>query len=305
MHDASISIGHLSTFYHTSFILEGSDWLEREGLNVRWKLFPSGPDIVKAFERGEIAIGYIGLPPAIIGITRGVPIKCVAGGHMEGTVMIAQQEFKGLEELGDVRGVLKQFDGKTIGAPPKGSIHDVIAHDLIDRLNYRIEVRNYPWADFVMQAMIDRELPAAFGTPPLAVAAMRFGSAKIVIPPNYLWPNNPSYGIVVHKDFVQNEEVITTFLKQHERASALIREKPQEAAQIVSRLVQTVDPDFVTDIYKISPRYCATLPPEYVQSTMRFVKTLRDLGYIARNLVEDEIFDQKFIRKVHPEEAHY
>ena len=81
---SSITIGHLSTFYHTSFILEGTDWLQKAGLDVTWKLFASGPDMVRAFENKEIDLGYIGLPPAIIGIARGLPLKCIAGGHVEG-----------------------------------------------------------------------------------------------------------------------------------------------------------------------------------------------------------------------------
>jgi NitT/TauT family transport system substrate-binding protein len=50
-----LRIGHLSTFYHTAFLLMGTDWLAEAGIDARWKLFPSGPDIVKAMESGEPA----------------------------------------------------------------------------------------------------------------------------------------------------------------------------------------------------------------------------------------------------------
>ncbi len=137
-----ITIGHLSTVYHTSFILEGTDWLRKAGIDAEWKLFASGPDIVKAFENKEIDLGYIGLPPVIIGVARGIPFKCIAGGHVEGTVMLAQKEFKGLDEAGDIKQVLGQFEGKAIGTPPKGSIHDVIARDLVESLGLGIEGKN-------------------------------------------------------------------------------------------------------------------------------------------------------------------
>jgi len=70
-----IRIGHLSTLYHTSFILKGSKMAEELGVRIRWRLFPAGPDIVDAFERGWLDLGYIGLPPAIAGIGRGLEIK--------------------------------------------------------------------------------------------------------------------------------------------------------------------------------------------------------------------------------------
>jgi NitT/TauT family transport system substrate-binding protein len=300
-----ITIGHLSTVYHTSFILEGTDWLQKAGIDAKWKLFASGPDIVKAFENREIDLGYIGLPPVIIGIARGIPFKCIAGGHVEGTVIVAQKEYGGIGEQGDVKAVLSQFEGKTIGTPPKGSIHDVIASDLVERLGLDIEVKNYPWADFVLDALVDREIPAAAGTPPLAVAAKRFCGARIVVPPHLLWPNNPSYGIVARSDLMEFEDTILTFLKMHEKACNFIREKPAEAAEIVSRLTEIVDPAFVLEAYGISPKYCAALSPEYVASTMGFVKVLRELGYIRRHVAESEIFDFSLIRKVHAGPPHY
>lgn len=300
-----LTIGHLSTVYHTSFILEGTDWLQKAGIDAKWKLFASGPDIVRAFENKEIDLGYIGLPPVIIGVARGIPFKCIAGGHVEGTVMIAQKEYKGIDELGEPGLVLRQFEGKAIGTPPRGSIHDVIVRELIDKLQYDIEVKNYPWADFVLDAMVDKEIPAAAGTPPLAVAARRFCGAKIVIPPHRLWPNNPSYGIVVRNEFMGSEDTILTFLKLHEKACNFIRKKPGEAAEIVSRLTEIVDREFVLEAYRISPKYCSALSPEYVASTMGFVKVLRQLGYISRPVAEGEIFDYRFIKKVHPKKPHY
>lgn len=300
-----LNIGHLSTVYHTSFILEGTDWLRKAGIHANWKLFASGPDIVKAFENKEIDLGYIGLPPVIIGVARGIPFKCIAGGHVEGTVMLAQKQYKNLDELGDISLVLKQFGGSVIGTPPKGSIHDVIARDLVERLGLNIEVKNFPWADFVLDALVDGEIPAAAGTPPLAVAARRFCGAGIVIPPRRLWPDNPSYGIVAREELFDDPETIMRFLEMHEKACNFIREKPAEAAQIVSRLTEIVDPDFVLEAYGISPKYCSALPPEYVASTMRFVDVLRRMGYISRQVSEEEIFDFRFINKTHPGPAHY
>jgi NitT/TauT family transport system substrate-binding protein len=300
-----ISIGHLSTFYHTSFILEGTDWLESAGLEPTWHLYSSGPDMIRAFEKGEIDLGYLGLPPTIIGIGRGVPIKCIAGGHVEGTVMIAQEEFKGLGELHDMGRVLEQFEGNAIGTPPQGSIHDVIVRDLIKKYALNIEVKNYPWADYVLDALTDKEIPAAAGTPALAVVARRYAGTKIIIPPNQLWANNPSYGIVVTNRLMDRPEVIEMFLQQHERACSLARQEPDQAAEIVSKLTETVDPEFVVEIYGISPKYCAALPPEYIRSTMAFVQVLKDRGYISRPVGEDEIFERRFIEKVHPERPHY
>jgi len=300
-----INIGHLSTVYHTSFILMGTDLLEKAGIRANWKLFASGPDIVNAFAKGDIDIGYIGLPPAIIGIDRGIPIICVAGGHVEGTVLIAQKEYRTLGEMNEINAVLSQFEGKIIGSPPKGSIHDVIINNAVNEAGLDIRVKNFAWTDFVLEALVDGEIEAAVGTPSLAVASARACSARIVIPPHSLWPNNPSYGIVIRKELEKTPDVILGFLKLHEKASEYIRKNPADAAKIVSDLTGIVNEDFVLDAYRVSPKYCAALSSEFVASTMAFVPVLLKLNYITRCLSENEIFEYSFINITHTGAPHY
>ncbi len=161
-----LRIGHLSTFYHTAFVLMGTDWLAASGVDASWRLFPSGPDIMNAMGAGEIDLAYIGLPPAMIGIDKGMPVKCIAGGHEEGTVLVAQGKYLSIDEIGDEKAVLEQFSGKIIGCPPKGSIHDIIIRDLLGRYGgLGVDVYNFAWADFALAALTDGEIEAAIGTP--------------------------------------------------------------------------------------------------------------------------------------------
>jgi NitT/TauT family transport system substrate-binding protein len=282
-----------------------TDWLEKSGTHANWKLFASGPDIVSSFRNEGIDIGYIGLPPAIIGIDHGVPIACVAGGHVEGTVLIARRGYRTLEELGEVESVLRQFDGGIIGSPPAGSIHDVIIRNIINESGLDIKIRNYPWTDFVLEALVDGEIEAAVGTPPLAVASDRACRAKIVVPPCFLWPNNPSYGIVIRKELLDFPETILSFLTEHEKASNFIRQYPRDAAKLVSDLTGTVDEEFVIASYKISPKYCAALSSGFTRSTMAFVPVLQRLGYISSSLSREEIFYHDFIERIHRDPPHY
>ncbi len=303
---STLRIGHLSTMYHTAFLLRGTDLLEREGLAATWRLFPSGPDIISAMQDGTLDLGYIGLPPVIIGIDRGLSLACIAGGHMEGTVMIAGAGIRTLAECPGMPEFLSQFSGRAIGTPPKGSIHDVIVNELLREHGIRdVAVKNYPWADFLSDAIQQGEIAGAAGTPALAVAARRYGSARLVVPPDRLWPFNPSYGIVVMRRVLENRDLLSRFLSAHEAACELIRSDPRAAARIVAETTGMVDPDFVMETYRISPKYCAALPPEYIQSTMKFVRTLQSLGYISRAIGEDEIFERSLIDAVHPGPHHY
>jgi len=311
MSDSSrlIRIGHLSTFYHTAMLLMAEGTLEKKmEAHVEWRLFGTGPAIVNAFEKGELDLAYVGLPPAIIGISRGVRIKCIAGGHIEGTVVCGRKSDRGFPEIDALDAVFRQFSGLKIGVPGNGSIHDVILTDCLVRsgLNTVVEVIHFPWADAIVEAMVKGEISAAIGTPALAVALERYAGGKILYPAAKVWPYNPSYGIVVHDGFLaERRELAEAFLIAHEDAAALIRNSSEAAASIISKYLGFIDEKFVLDTLKVSPKYCAQLSDEYISATMGFAAALRKLGYIDRNVSREEIFDTSLIRKTHPPGDHY
>jgi NitT/TauT family transport system substrate-binding protein len=298
-------IGYLSTLYHTSFILRGSGQLEEIDINASWKQFPNGPAMMEAFGQEQLDLGYIGLPPAMIGIARGLKIRCVAGGHVEGTVLIGGQSCQAKETASDA---LAQFQGKTIGTPRRGSIHDVILRKLIrdGGLGDSIEIKNFDWADFILDAMIDGEVDGACGTPPLAVLAARQLRAKIILLPEKTWPFNPSYGIIATQRLIrESPSLLEDFLKLHEDACNLLREHPQEAARLVHTVMNVIDEDFAREVFRVSPKYCASLPDEYIDCTLAFLPALREMGYLARDLAKEKIFYTRAIEKVHKGRHHY
>lgn len=304
-----LRIGHLSTFYHTAILLMAdTEAAGKMGRDIQWRLFGTGPAIVNAFERKELDIAYIGLPPVVIGIDRGVGIRCVAGGHIEGTVLSAKNKYKGFPEIVDLGTIMMQFRGLRIGVPGNGSIHDVILKDCLSSLHLldEIEIVNFQWADQVTEAVVREEVAAAIGTPALAMAVTRYAGGRVLYPPSKIWPGNPSYGIIADEALIASQDgTIERFLALHEEAEAFLRTRPADAAQIISGYLGFIDAEFVSDTLRISPKYCAQLSDEYIASTLQFAKTMRELGYINGDPGADEIFDTRFIRKVHPPGHHY
>ncbi len=309
VHVKKIRIGHLSTFYHTAILLMAQgDADTRLGATIEWKLMGTGPAIMKAFQQNELDLAYVGLPPAIIGMSKGINVVCVAGGHMEGTVLAGGPQAAGFPEISDLGVILRQFQGLAIGVPGTGSIHDVILRDCLEQhgLHNQIKVLNYPWSDQVTEAMVSHEVAAAVGTPALAVAINRFAGGRILYPPSRLWPNNPSYGIAAERGFLRRErEIVERFLVLHEEATAFIRQEPRQAARLIADFVSVVDEQFVLETLAVSPKYCAGLTHDYITSAMKFVPVLRKLGYIQQDIVEDRVFSLELINRVHPGKDHY
>ena len=305
-----LNIGHLSTAYHTNFILMEGDDLENDlKRDINWILFGTGPAMIKAFKNKELDIGYMGLPPAIIGIDKGVRIKCVAGGHIEGTIMIAKKEYKDMNQLdNNIAEVLSQFRGKLIGVTSKGSIHEVILSHFLKKydLSNDVDVKNYGQAEFIALNMKKGILDAGVGTPALAVFASTILNSHIIVEPKHLWANNPSYGVFFRENLIENyPDIIIEFLNHHKKASYLLRNSQSLAAEKISKTFEIIDKNYAESVLKISPKYCISLSENYINATMEFVKTLKNLNYIKKELTLENIFEPKFIRKVHPEQDHY
>lgn len=171
---------------------------------------------------------------------------------------------------------------------------------------FNIEIKNFKWADFMLDAMEDGEICAGIGTPSFAILTLKRLDFNIVIPPKELWSWNPSYGIVVRNELIdKSPEFIIDFLKAHENACNLIRNTPDSAAEIVVREIGVFSKYFVFKTYDLSPKHCASLPKEYIKSTLKFIPVLKNLGYINSNLKQEHIFDTQFIEEIHPEHPHY
>lgn len=304
-----IRIGFLSTLYHTSHLIRQDSLIEKRlGIQSLWRLYGTGPALVEAFRRQEIDLAFIGLPPAMIGISAGVPLVCIGGGHVEGTLVVGGASFRSLEESRNLGDFLVQFQGLKVGIPSRGSIHDVIFRHLLERQRIAgVDIVNYSWADLILHGLRKGEVEAAVGTPPLAVLCEKEFGMRVLAGPQGLWPFNPSYGIVANRRVWEGEasEILEGFLEIHEECCNLLRECPAEAARAVSLALPGVEEGFILRTLEVSPRYCASLPDSYVRSCLEFGPVLVRMGYMERLLAEDEVFDVRLVRKVHPGAHHY
>lgn len=310
MRKEELNIGHLSTVYHTNFILmENKKFRKNLNRDINWILYGTGPEMVQAFKKEQLEVGYMGLPPAIIGIDNGVPIKCVAGGHVEGTIMIAKKEYRNIKTLSnEMYEVLSQFKGKSIGVTSKGSIHDVILKYFLEENNLlnEVEVKNYTQAEFIAIDLKKNIIEGGVGTPALAVFASSILNSHIIIPTEYLWTNNPSYGIFFHEKLIEKSpDLVIKFLTYHKKASFLLRNNPSKAAKIICKNFNILNSEYVNAVLEISPKYCIALSEGYINSTMEFAKSLFNLGYVKRIPKIEEIFNFQFVQQLHPEKEHY
>lgn len=305
-----IQVGHLSTAYHTSFLLMGDKKSSiNSDLEISWFQFSTGPEMIKALKQSKLDAVYIGIPPGIIGIDKGVPMKCVASGHIEGTIMMGLEHAFPLSNFeGDFFSFFQQFHNQTIGVTRKGSIHDVILRKYLDKYKGKssIKIKNYNEAELIAYDVYKKHIIAGVGTPALLTFASSFTKSHLLVPPYRFWSYNPSYGIFFHqKKISSSPDQVVSFLKAHKKASELLRLNPDKAAEIISRNYQIFSKKYVKQVIGISPRYCIAISPKFLQVTMNFTEYLQKIGYINKMYSKNEIFNLKFIEEVHPEQEHF
>lgn len=279
-------IGYLSTAYHTSHIL-------KKFVKAEWRLFSTGMEIMKAFEKNKIDLAYVGLTPVIYSKDRGLNLTCIAGGHIEGTFIAGR--FSNFPEC---------LKGRRVGTLSRGTIHDVILRSVKFHFAVDFEIINYDFAELVLNEFVDGNIDFVCGTPNLIALAEKSG-AKVVCGSEELWPWNPSYGIVVSYEFLERrKEEIFDFLIKHEWACNLLREAKEVA---VSRIFESFGGDLergtIGRIVELSPKYCASLPESYIKSTIKLAKFMEELGYVEST--GKDIFELSLIKEVHPQEEHY
>lgn len=149
-----LRIGHLSTFYHTAIILTArADTNSRLGAEIDWRPFGAGPAIVDAFDRqGRTHIAYIGLPSCDYWYKQRCKYNLHCRRTCRGNSDFRQKELKGFPDEADMNNILSQIKGGKIGVQGKGSIHDVILQDCLERFNLKSEIAiiNFQWVDMVL-----------------------------------------------------------------------------------------------------------------------------------------------------------
>jgi ABC-type nitrate/sulfonate/bicarbonate transport system substrate-binding protein len=303
-----LRIGHLSTAYHTNFIMMADEtfnnWM---GVPIEWTMYSTGPQMIEDFIQQKLDIGYLGLPPAIIGMDKGVHIKCVAGGHVEGTVLIASSEYQEMAKCHcSVEEAFQQFKGKTIGTTKRGSIHEVILSHYVHKfgLQDEITIKTYDMAEFIGIDIRNKKIAAGVATPALAVFADYIGDSHIIVPSQFLWKNNPSYGILFHQDIIDNHfDIGYRFIQAHNYSTHILNARREIAAKRIADVFKIVDADYIRLILDISPKYNIDLTVEYVQTTLDFADRLKDYAYIKGQMSIDSIFEYKFVNKLFPKYA--
>ena len=87
------------------FVAQHENLFAKNGLNVESLKFTSGPAFFSAFGSKSIDVGFMGTPPAVVGIAQGVPMRIFAvENYAPGSEALVARKGSGIETLKDMKG---------------------------------------------------------------------------------------------------------------------------------------------------------------------------------------------------------
>ena len=206
---------------------------EELGLNVTYlETFRTGLELSAAMMRGDVDVAWACLGPVIMAYSNGLPIKVVAGTHLQGYAIVARSEF---EEP-------SQLDGGVLACPGKGSPCYLLLKLFVERhgLNYTLM---YLRPDLAVNALITGQIDAAALPEHYVTLAVRRGECRVLAQSQDLWPNMPGSVLVVREDLIEEKpELVSKLVQATIKATCLIEDDFEGSASVVaSRLGLTLD----------------------------------------------------------------
>ena len=286
----------------SAYVAYAKGWFEAEGLGLIpvFQIYESGATIAAALARGDIQIGYMGLTAAIMTYARGVPIKVIAGVHKYGYGLVAKPELKEIEDL----------QNKTIGCLREGTVTDLLLNLMIDK--YHLEnitvLRMSPSEEVI--ALIGGRLDAALIPEQHATIAESRGF-PILIKSQDLWPGMQGDVLVVRTELIRdNPDLVRRLVKVTQRATAWIKEHPDETAEIMAEQLQVAGEKVfpakeaeITMNLEVTPEsmsrsmdrveYSTNIDPGVVQQT---IDHMVELGYIKEGSKAADILDLRYLQ---------
>jgi len=285
----TITVGYLPSDHHAAlFVADAKDMFEREGIKIEMVEFGAGPELVKAAGIGEIDIGYVGGPPAMMAIDKGIPIKVVASVQNEGSGIMVGNGTN-ITDIGDLR-------GRTIAIPMIGSIQDVMLRDILRRNNVDPEEVNMieMKVSLMPGALQAGEIDGFIAWEPFVSTAKLKGYGNVLMYSEDIWKDHPCCVVIATDDFRRNNpDLLKEFLKVHAEATSYVNDHKDEAAVIVSEKLGT---DVGVEKEALGRMYFVAIPTEkFIEDMLNFASIQRQHGIIERNLTKEDIFDLGYL----------
>ena len=281
----TVKIGYLPTDHDSAlFVANATGMFKDAGIDVELYEYNNGGDMMSAMASGELDVGYVGITPVIYSISKGVPVKIVAGAQNEGSGLLSHSSS--VKSITDLK-------GKTVATPGEASIQSVL-------LKYDLKKHGLNTSDIESPTMKVSSMNDALKTDgidamltyePYVTISKDINNQTLVESSEDILPDHPCCVVIMNEKFISGEsDKAKKILDIHKRATEKIEANPEG---VIQYLPPHIVPD--SEIEKESLKHIkwvSDLNDTYKKNVNDFLNIEKDLGIINGDIPQEKLFSE-------------
>ena len=279
----TVKIGYLPTDHDAAlFVANATGMFKEAGLDVELYEYNNGGDLMSAMASGDLDVGYAGITPVIYSMSKGVPIKIVAGAQNEGSGLLSHNPS--VKSISDLK-------CKTVATPGESSVQSVL-------LKYDLKKNGLNTSDIESPSMKVSSMNDALKTDsidamltyePYVSISKEINNQTLVENSSDILPDHPCCVVVMNEKFLSHDsDKANKILDIHKRATEKIMANPEGMVQYLpSHIVPNaeIEKESLSHI-----KWVSDLNDTYKQNVYDFLNIEKDLGIIKEPLSQDKLF---------------
>lgn len=249
---------------------------------VTWVKLSNTAAIREAMLADDLDLGFVGIPPFLIGVDQNMPWKIMTGLSVSPLGLVTDDES--IVSLEDLIG-----RGK-IALPQPGSIQHILlamaAKNIIgqaDIFDNQLVSMSHP--DGLQALFADTQVKAYFASPPYLFQALEHKENHVILTGEEAMGGPFTFIVgVCPEEFYENKECYKAFFEALNEGITFINESPDETAEILAKSYE-LDKDVIKN-------YLYEQDIDYTNKIMgleKFSSFMYEEGYIENQYTEDEV----------------
>ena len=257
---------------------------ELPGWNVEWKKLANTAAIREAMLSGNLDIGFMGLPPFLIGYDRGMEWKMFTGLCRAPIGLVTWKD--------NINSISDLSSEDRIALPQPGSIQHILLTMASDRVkgspsffDNQIVTMSHP--DGMNALFSKKDITAHFTSPPFIMKELQQPGFKLVLSGEEAMGGEFTFiGGTVKNSFAEkNPEAVKVFKKVLNEAISFINSNPDKAAEILS-------PVYDTDADELEKyiTWDGMVFSDKISGMDKFISFMKNNSYLEKNISEKDIY---------------
>ena len=279
----SIKIGYLPSDHDAAlFVANSTGMFKDAGMDVELYEYNNGGDMMSAMASGDLDVGYVGVPPVIHSMSKGVPVKIVAGAQNEGSGLVSHSSS--VKSISDLK-------GKTVATPGEASIQSVLLKYDLNKNGLNISDIESPSmkVSSMNDALRTESIDGMLTYEPYVTISEEINNKTLVENSSDIYPDHPCCVVVMNEKFIsEHNKNAKKVLDVHKKATEKIKANPEGMVQYLpSHIVPDpeIEKESLTHI-----KWVSDLNDTYKKNVIDFLNVEKELGIINETIPQEKLF---------------